>query len=466
MAQDAAKLTVRKSLTLNISGRSSKATISSMPAELLLAVFEYIHQARTAESSTSASLFPYSLASVCTSWRDIITSVPSYWTRVVIFIDKQPTGIYNARSLFRWSANLPVDVDIIRRTYIEQNDPSEGSRVSDILDVLRPHIYRCRSVRLDVLYSSTLPPISYFSCDAPLLTSLNMDCRIYDGSTRVGEEVPEKFKWPLLRQVSMDGQNFYELCRTGETHCLSRIFPNDGFGLSVSHFMPSKRRGPQLSLIDAMGALSAIRDLRYLRFRGIELHDDRSLYSFIPPDFVDLTELILEDLDAVTLDPILTLIPMPQTIFITRCSFFVTTDPPDCDFLTLVDIGVDQPIAQVLSTWNGHTVTFEDCPAFDDVFLGMMGGEERPDDEEFGCPNVQDLTISNCPNFSPSLLRKMMEARMVPDDYCAHPMILALKVQGLKPPLSSEDEEWFKSNIDDFVWDRDDEDGDSEAKSE
>jgi hypothetical protein len=34
-----------------------------------------------------SSLFPYAVAAVCSLWRDIMSSVPQFWTRIIIFLD-------------------------------------------------------------------------------------------------------------------------------------------------------------------------------------------------------------------------------------------------------------------------------------------------------------------------------------------------------------------------------------------
>ncbi|KAF5368713.1 hypothetical protein D9615_010295 [Tricholomella constricta] len=441
-----------------------------MPNELLLAVFEYTRQGLVAESSTSPSLFPYSVASVCSSWRDLISSVPAYWTRVVLFIDERPTTVYDTQLIFRSSRNLPIDVDIIRRTYVDQNDPNEGTRLKDILDVMRPHLYRCRSIRLDVLYSSSLPSIGYFSCDAPLLKFLNIDCRIFDGSSRTDEEVPRTYKWPLLTEVALDGQTFYDICKAGEDDCLSRLFPHDTFNLTISQFTPSKCDRPGLSFVNTMCALGQIPDLQYLRLSGVELLDDRATsFKSHAPDFTALSELVLEDLGAETMDPLLAWLPEARRLFIVRCAFFVTTHPPDSIFLVMVNIDEEQPIAQVLSAWDGRCLTFEDCPAFDDAFLAMLGGNERQEDEYPGCTYLHCLTISDCTGFSVAALKEMIRVRRTVldevDPYYPG-VIQVLSVKGLKPVLSCEDEEWFMRNVEEFRWERDEDDGESEAESE
>ncbi|EGO30040.1 hypothetical protein SERLADRAFT_379729 [Serpula lacrymans var. lacrymans S7.9] len=64
------------------------------------------------------TLFPYAIAAVCTRWREIMSTVPEFWTRVVIIAVphvgsetfQSPT---HAHSYFEWSRDLILDVTII-----------------------------------------------------------------------------------------------------------------------------------------------------------------------------------------------------------------------------------------------------------------------------------------------------------------------------------------------------------------
>ncbi|KAG5640714.1 hypothetical protein DXG03_007435 [Asterophora parasitica] len=154
---------------------------------------------------------------------------------------------------------------------------------------------------------------------------------------------------------------------------------------------------------------------------------------------------------------------------ITRCCFFVTTPAPNSHDLTFTDIDADQPLAQVLQGYEGWHLKIEDCAAFDDTILEMMWSEDQPEDEPFGCAYVDLLCIRGCTNFSITALKKMVKARKVvgldfpPPHYG---MIRQIVVDGIKPVLSDEDEEWFRANVEDFYWVKHEEDGESETESE
>ncbi|EDR08281.1 uncharacterized protein LACBIDRAFT_327388, partial [Laccaria bicolor S238N-H82] len=47
---------------------------------------------------TSPSVFPYALASVCKQWYDLMLLVPEFWTRLVVFVDSQPTSTTDLRA--------------------------------------------------------------------------------------------------------------------------------------------------------------------------------------------------------------------------------------------------------------------------------------------------------------------------------------------------------------------------------
>jgi hypothetical protein len=63
----------------------------------------------------SPTLFPYSLAAVCSFWRDILCSHPEFWTLVVLFIDSKPTLLVDASLSLEWSRKHEIDVFITRR---------------------------------------------------------------------------------------------------------------------------------------------------------------------------------------------------------------------------------------------------------------------------------------------------------------------------------------------------------------
>ncbi|KAH7914480.1 hypothetical protein BJ138DRAFT_1000046, partial [Hygrophoropsis aurantiaca] len=105
----------------------------------------------------SPSYFPLALAQVCKTWRDVMASVPEFWTRLVIFVDDEPTPLDVVESWLEWSGDLPLEILVTRRLdRFKGDDPEEGERVEGVLDLLYDHIERCKRLCFDVLLSSSL----------------------------------------------------------------------------------------------------------------------------------------------------------------------------------------------------------------------------------------------------------------------------------------------------------------------
>ncbi|KAF8167413.1 hypothetical protein B0H34DRAFT_669870 [Crassisporium funariophilum] len=103
------------------------------------------------------SVFPFHVALVCKSWRDILAATPAYWDRLAFDVSKDPALLLNA---FSWSKDLPL-----WHVYIFNGDSDrsrhgkavEGKRVRAITKALIPHAHRCWSIRYELTHLSSLP---------------------------------------------------------------------------------------------------------------------------------------------------------------------------------------------------------------------------------------------------------------------------------------------------------------------
>ncbi|KAG1772113.1 hypothetical protein EDD22DRAFT_768624, partial [Suillus occidentalis] len=43
-------------------------------------------------------LFPFAIAAVCSRWCDVAATVPKFWARIIITVDKIPTDISAIRA--------------------------------------------------------------------------------------------------------------------------------------------------------------------------------------------------------------------------------------------------------------------------------------------------------------------------------------------------------------------------------
>ena len=158
--------------------------------------------------------------------------VPEFWTRIVILVDQHPTPLPAVECQLAWSRDLPLNVAVTRRvdTYTAE-DKDECVRTKQVISLLLPHVHRCRNLSFDVMFSSSLPSfLDDFKDSAPLLRCLKLECKEDDGgaphcdarnnatttsTTLDAQTEHEGFQCPALRQLTIDGRNFYNAGRMG-----------------------------------------------------------------------------------------------------------------------------------------------------------------------------------------------------------------------------------------------------------
>ena len=223
--------------------RRERASVASLPAELLLLFFKSVYvDTRKALATTSPhecatdcmcisvgpyltnwnddddlkspSVFPYALSAVCKAWFNVMLLVPEFWTRLVILVDDERASISELRSQLSASRNLPFRTHIFNRQTAICQDTAEGFRVKAVVDELVPHLHRCERLTFDVMHNSSLPSIHHtFSGTYPLLTELSMQCRIYDepqGFDDDREERMDPFLFPSLKSITLTGSAFVD----------------------------------------------------------------------------------------------------------------------------------------------------------------------------------------------------------------------------------------------------------------
>jgi hypothetical protein len=290
--------------------------VTSFPAEVLLIIFKLVYREErrhrfnhdafwpSKQDNLSPSLFPYSVAAVCSYWREIMALVPEFWTRIVILVDQHATPLPAVECQLAWSRDLPLNVAVTRRmnTYTAE-DNDESVRTHQIISRLLPHLHRFRNLSFEVMLSSSLPSFpNDFKGSAPLLQSIKLECMEDDGgapyshvqnkanttSTTLDTQMEHAgFQCPDLRQLTIDGRNFYNAGRLGPSWSgmLSGIQ-----SLIVSHFRP--RDGEALTICDFMIPLNPIQRLLNLTIVDLQIDISESpLASYDDKNNVKLTEL-------------------------------------------------------------------------------------------------------------------------------------------------------------------------------
>jgi hypothetical protein len=188
-----------------------RAHINSLPKELLLKVFTelYIFSSELESDSdpdsdylSKPTTFPYCVARVCQKWLEIIRSVPRFATRIVIFVDK-PISLKELQDKFSDSGSLLIKVFVIREDYAAAEDPLEGDRVAEVMQVLIPNVTRSQVLVFDLLHNSSLPAMTQFSGRALELRTLKMKSRNYESMRRPHPSNPKAFICPSLQFLDL-----------------------------------------------------------------------------------------------------------------------------------------------------------------------------------------------------------------------------------------------------------------------
>jgi F-box-like len=300
------------------------ASIDCLPTELLLRIFKIVYvntrsprifyllclciwecscDSRPYETKwsewddlLSPRLFPYALATVCTRWRDVMLLVPEFWTRIVILIDSKQFSLSRLREELESSQNLLINVNITMHESFTGKEDEENSRVRDVTALLHPHLHRCQAIHYNVLYPTSLPPMSLDHYALPKLRQLRLDSRQCsaspDGLQYYIHRMNE-LQMPSLEKLTINGWDFIELYKN-DPQWMRHILH-----LSISNFRPVD--GGRFSFHDVIKFVSGIPRLTSLTLNNVEFDFEMvsNLYSFSDySHFGSLSSLGLSDLSA------------------------------------------------------------------------------------------------------------------------------------------------------------------------
>ena len=442
-----------------------RANTKNLPAELLLVIFKLVYKQQletrplwpAIESSVrgpdwiekdiaSTSLFPYAIASVCSLWRDVMSLVPEFWTRVMVLVDS-PSILPSA--VISWSRDLPIELIVTRKDF-EHSVDSQQERtqaVSILKTLINPHIHRIRKLCFKVMFSSSLPPFpTGFDGDPRILSRLGLECKEDDGvSTGVWESLTSaEQQYPSLENLSMDGRIFYHACKKDSkwtAKCASVQH------LSVSDFKPNP--GESFSSSEFMHPITIMLRLETLFLTNLNLDLDTSPSrpdSWPPSD--SLNHITLSHIDV--FEPIAEIFGWSSDAWSFTFSHSAIGNPgcifgDDGGSLSLHDINADQDLIPLLRCWRGEQLHVSECPSFNDAVLTIMA-TETGDGTAFTCArNVREIDIIDCTNFSMVALRRLISNRVGSESEIA-----TVSIRGKAPPISTRDRRWLGKNLDAF----------------
>ncbi|KAH7924913.1 hypothetical protein BV22DRAFT_474168 [Leucogyrophana mollusca] len=463
-----------------VTNYTARKSANHLPTELLLIIFRmmfedtinmdmYIERGWLVERCgdddiLSPSLFPYAVASVCPRWRDIMSSVPVFWTRVVITVDPDSTSPLAIQSCFDWAGDLPLRVFVTRnRNTSAFPDTGEVERVARVMELLRPHICHTEKLTFDVLHHSSLPLIWEEHCSARYLWVLKLVCQRDDGEdgglvdlgAHGGE--PGYIEEPVDHSEG-DVEGFIEGTTDGDQNDNDKDGDQERDG-SISECESNERAPPRLSVpflenftiggrafrnffIGQPDQLEWLYNIPYLTISGyrrlgdetsgISMRDLFRTISNLPHvetitiddvefdhDMTRLTgplyfeSLTLRNLSEDALSNIFggLLFVAAASISIINCSVEGVIDI-DANDLTLVGLDSTIDLSLILEGWTGRQLTLRNCACVNDGFLIDMA-ESNSDLMEFSASGLQSITVIDCDHLSVGGLRRMVEARLV-----------------------------------------------------
>jgi hypothetical protein len=340
-----------------------------------------------------------------------------------------------------------------------------------VMQIIDPHIHRCRAISFNVLFSSSLPSFpGDFHGSARLLKSLELKCVEDDGGapSDVGESSlsaihHEPLQYPDLEDLTIDGRNYFNACQR-DIHWTD-MFPVLS-ALSISHFTPVANRSESftssqllLSLVPFQNCLNS--------FSINDIHLDAS------PTYVlegnDTLDTAYFRLDSIVVENMHNTNSVEQILdfFGGWSNLHIAHGPLHHAYniegnLSLKEIDGGEDLVTFLTECVSQKLVIDGCPGFGDEALDAM---MSPESEAYwrmmpSCaPFLQDLSILNCPDFSISNLKKVVEMRRVqsirmnPSGETLPPRICILRLSGRVPDVSPEDRDWFKGCLYEFSYD-------------
>jgi hypothetical protein len=407
----------------------------------------------------SPTLFPYAIAAVCPRWRDIMSLVPEYWTRIVTVVDLIPTT--PPATVLSWSRNLPLEVIVTRVDFDRAVDAQhEQDHVVSVMKTLvQSHARRCQELRFNVKFSSSLPPFpDSFQGAWSNLSELELECQEDNGrSTDIWGLVTstdQALEYPALKRLVIDGRNYYNACRK-DSQWMVR-WPSI-YKMAISQYTPLP--GESFSSTDLILPIIDRPSITELHINDLSLHPSPStLAGTLLPDGGHILlshirdfELIADILDLLQDEPDEPDESETLGIMLTRCAMGHPRRPFNWEgSLDLKDIEADEDLVPLLRCWQGRSLSVHNCPGFNDAVLDLMAISEAG--KYLYAPCLVYLVITDCPNFSAAALRGVIDARLKVHHGRVYPGINEIYIAGLAPNISTEDQQQISQQVYEFTY--------------
>jgi hypothetical protein len=409
-------------------------------------------------------LFRYTVTGISSRLRRIATGTSSFWTRIEVYIDESPDKFGKMLECHDMrSRDQPLDISIFRTRcdHPAIDTEEEGKRMELIMKTLiNPRLHRIQSLFI-ILAESSLPSFpDAFRGSADNLETLELIGRGDDidptnpNPHDRDESMLTEIQFPKLTKLEITGRNCQTLCTMYPQ--LSDLAPNLK-DLDITSYTPRPGDSP-FTTETLMRPVSRFSNLETLTIYNIELR--RAPPNFLPPPspLPLLKDLHLYNINSGNrrfrpIADIFEFLDDPRDVRISRCPIgFMermighVDDQVDPDVirdnphepitgLELVRIDNDsQDFISFLDCWSGGVLSFISCPGFNDNVLDEMASPSE--DGGFQCaPELINLTIIDCPDFSVAALKRLVSAR--------DGLVQWLTIGGHAPYFSLEDKAWF-----------------------
>ncbi|KAH9829709.1 uncharacterized protein C8Q71DRAFT_911760 [Rhodofomes roseus] len=389
--------------------------------------------------------FPDYLASVCRLWRAVLSSVSKFWKRLIIRIGKDATSLSKIGDSLVWSQNRPIDIYIMRTFDPRVEDPTERAQVMAVMEVLKPHMKRWRTLWIKVLCSSSLPlPRVDLIGQADVLRELTLDFVIDDSVASDGAASPlvGAFHTPALDKLFMSGLHFREL--------FVKPFPQSPLPPALSELTVAEydsTRHPPFSLFDLLSCLvTGHRRLGSMVLANLDLDHSYSGPSILSSHVSWYADVGFFDMSGDVIAEYHRLLRSPWA---------------ESAYYTLWL----SPLARLLIGVHGRTSSrhacLRQCDGLSPAVLLLLAVTILPGDNWI-LPDLRGLTIEGCTGFQSPDLRLFLEHRRrahavtgFAEDGDLEYVMSSVKYLHVQDccELAPADKEWLDENLDEVHWD-------------
>ncbi|GLB44503.1 putative expressed protein [Lyophyllum shimeji] len=437
----------------------------------------------------SPAPFPFALSAVCTAWRDLMSTVPMFWTRLVIFVGgPDATPIRDVRQYLQWSRQLSVSVHILNRSeYLNStgthvDHARDQEYVRELMDVLAPHFHRLQLLTCDLLGCPELAGLLEAGHRrGSRLAGLTVVCEYLVTAPHDADGGPAGAKEMHRNSSKVDRSKVLFISASSLAWFLDR-FPydwvdgeSDDFRLDFTLSDPppplNEGEGVDLhNLIECLGG-GVFTTTVWLCNVPLTWQQHDPVHQSLAYDWHD-ADMVVEELPPGAVEEIIDCLDDTVAFFhsfeVVRCPIGEPHYALLSERLVLDGLIVPGPthLVPFVRHWDGKELEMRNCPAAAvDAVLDMVAAadDENEETNETNAMRLRTLRLRDCGAFSFAKLRRAVDARdakaqaqrrkPVPEwEQMRWPPLSSIVIQGQHPTLSADDAAWARENRHRCLW--------------